>query len=257
MPRGQAAAERALSIDPHMSEAHTTLGMIRSIYHYDWQHGEDSFRESLALNPNYAVGRMWLSLFNLAPRGRLKEARKEASTARDFDPLNPATSTILGGIDYFSRNYEKAVAELRHTLEYDPSFPVARVYLGQTLAVLGQHEEAERQLKTAIELFGNNLSFMGGLARAYGFAGNKTGAQGVLEHLNEAASTRYVPNVAYALAHLGLGENERAIDYVEAAVVERSSQAIWLSVDPMWDVLRGNPRFDAVLARLGFAQQSS
>jgi tetratricopeptide (TPR) repeat protein len=251
MPRGQAAALKALEIDPGLAEAHATLGLIASTYEFDWKRGDEYFQRALSTNPNYAIAHLWYAMFNLMATGRLKEALAELSIARDLDPLNPACTTMIGTVLLAQRDYAGAVRELRRTVEFDPNFPPGRFWFAEALEASGQAEAAEQNFKTAIQLLDESPIYLGRLGYHYATRGDQSGARAILARLDELVPKRYVAAMSYALVHIGLRDFDKAFEYLERAWDERSSLLLWMINMPYGDSIRDDPRYHHLLTRMG------
>ncbi|MBI3694565.1 MAG: protein kinase [Acidobacteria bacterium] len=251
MPQGKAAALKALEIDDTVAEAHASLGTITALYEMQFGAAERHYRRCLELNPSYATGAMWYALFGLAPVGRLQDALREAKRARDLDPLNPAANTAVGMIHYFDRQYAAAIAEYHKTLDLDPNFPIAYYYLGKALFHKGGREEVVRALQKSRELLANSPGVIGTLAAYYAVWGEPAEARKLLAEIEGMIGARYVPAYSLALAYMGLGDNDRAFEYLEKTLEERSSLSVWIKVEPLFDSLRSDPRFPLLLKKMG------
>jgi serine/threonine-protein kinase len=253
MPRGKAAALKALDIDPDLAEVHATLGMITGLYEYEWRKAEACFQRALEINPNHAIARMWYACFNLAPMGRLEEAAKEARRARDIDPLNQSVCSVVGMIDYWRRRYDEAIPELSNVLAMDPNFPIAHVYLGLALHDSGRGEEAFEHCRKAIAATDKGAMGMAVLGNFYGAAGEHAKARAVLEDLRQLSARTYVSANLAALVHIGLGDLDSAFEALHHATNMRASDLAWIASEPLYDGLRVDPRFPDILRRIGFA----
>ncbi len=250
IPLGRAAAEKALQIDETQAEAHANLGMIAAIHDFEWLASDRYFRRAMALNPASPTAFMWHSLFNLTPRARFAEARRSAEHAVELDPLNPAANATLGAVYHYSREHARAVEQLTRTLELQTDFPIAHYYLGKALMALGKYDRAAASLETARSLLITSPAVVAPLALCRARAGALDEARKLQKELQDTATTRYLPAQALAEVHLGFGENEKALDYLEKACDERSALLLWLHGDEIYDPVRADPRFGALVKRL-------
>ncbi len=252
-PRAKAAAERAIEIDAAVAEAHASLAGIAMWYEWNWPVSEREFARTFELNPNYASGRHWHADY-LSVHGRHDEAIAESKKALELDPLSLIINTWLGRRYYFARRYDEAARECRKALELDPNFVPAHWQLGSVLVEQVKLREALNEFETAVRLAGQNPRYLAYLGNARAKAGDAAGARAILEQLASLeAGRRYVSALDRALVYAGLGENDRALDWIEKAFGDRPSLMPYLKVDPLWDGLRGSPRFQSLLARLGLA----
>jgi len=249
-PRAQAAARKAIEIDETVAEAHASLGGIELWFGWNWSVAEREFARTLELDPNYAPGRHWhADLFSI--RGRHDEAIAESRKALELDPLSLIINTWLARRYYFARRLEDAERECRRALELDPNFPPARWQLGSVLVAQGKLKEAMAEFETAVRLSNDAPRYLGYLGNARARAGNAPGARTILQQLDRLeAGGRYVSALDRAIVQRGLGDDKRALDSIEKAFEDRPSLMPYLAIDPVWEGLRGNPRFQAVLAKL-------
>lgn len=251
MPKGRALALRALELDPRVPEAHCTLGMVSSTFDFDWERGEQHFRRCIELNPSYATAHMWYALFNLVPTGHLEEARRRALKAQELDPLNAAINTVAGAILYFQRDYDRACLELEGALSLAEDFPIGHYYLGKARALAGNHPGALASFRRTDQLLGGAPVSQGVLAYGLALNGEADEARRLLAPLE--AATGYIPTERMAGAHLTLGEPTRALDCLERGLSEQSPLMVWAAVDPLYDPLQQDPRYQAVLRQLNLA----
>jgi eukaryotic-like serine/threonine-protein kinase len=250
MPLGKAAAMKALALDDSLAEAYATLGMVTAIYEFDWPKAEEYFRAALKRNPGYSTARSWYALFNLAPLGRLEEALREAKHAEELDPLGASVNAVVALILFYQGNYDAARTQLGRVLELDPNFPVAHYYLGKAWWAEGRPDAAIESLQKARTLLGDSAAVTGTLASCYGSMGRGAEARDLLDRLREAAAGRYVPSHGIAEAYIGLGEKERALEWLEKAYDERDPRLIWLKLDPIFKPLRSHPRFASLRKKM-------
>jgi serine/threonine-protein kinase len=247
IPYAQAAAERALAIDDTLAEAHTSLGQLRTFVQ-DWNGADAAFTRAIALNPNYATAHHWQAMY-LAVVGRLDEALQAITRAQTLDPLSLVINTEVGRLLYFARRYDDAIAQHSKTLEMDNTFGLTHLHLGMALVEKGSYPEAITEFHKAQSLGAPIVTV--GLVRAYALAGKRREAQDLFRNLVEKSDGQFLPPYAMALAYTSLGDHERAIDSLEEGA---SAGGAWfLKVNPPWDVLRSNPRFQAALQRAGLA----
>jgi len=253
-PQAKEAAARALSIDQTLAEAHATLGFAGLHYDWDWPGAEREVKRAIELNPNYATAHQWYGLF-LSAMGRHDEAIREATRAHDLDPVSLAISRGVAFRPYEARRYDQAIESARKTLELEPSFAPVRYVLGLAYVQKASFERAIGELQQAVTLSGGNPTYIGALGFAYARAGRKGDARTVIADLEELSKRRYVPPYNIALIYTGLGENDRAFEWLQKAYEERSSRLVWLKVVPEVDSLRADPRFQDLLRRVGLSDR--
>ncbi len=248
-PKAKTAAMKALQIDESLAEAHTSLNYALWNYDWDWAGAERETKRSLELNPNYATTHHWYALF-LAVMGRNEEAVREVKRALEIDSLSLVINTKLGIVYYYGRRYDLAIDQLRKTIELDPRFPLAHLYLGLCYEQLGKFQEAIAEFQRDSQLDENPWG-SASLIHAYGRSGRRLEAQKELEKLLEAAKTKFVSPYFLATAYAGLGDKDKAFEWLETAYRERADWLAYLKVDPEMDRLRPDPRFQDLLRRVG------
>ena len=191
--------------------------------------------------------------------GRDEEAIAEARRALELDPLSLIINEALGNVFYFARQYDEAIEQLQKTLELDPNFPDAHYTLGQVYLQKGMYQEATEEFQKGITHSGDSISTRGiaQLASAYAAAGKRREALRVLDELMEESNRSYVSPARIARVYVWLGDKDQAFAWLEKAYQERSPLVPTVKVDPIFDPLRDDPRFQALLRRLNFPPQKS
>jgi len=249
-PQAEAAAKKALELDDALAEAHTSLAQVLVSYDFDFEGSTREFERAIALNPNYATAHHWYGSGPPLSLGEFDRAIAELKRAQQLDPLSLIINADLGSGFVTARRYDDAIAQLRKTIEMDPHFYYAHWNLGEALELKGQLREAFAEYKKAAELNDDPL-VLSLVAQAEAKLGQRDDARKILEQLEQLATRRYVGNYAFALVHIALGEKEKAIEDLEHAYRDRVGPDIaLLKVDPMLDPLRGDPRFEALVARI-------
>ena len=249
LPRAEIAAKKALELDESLAEAHTSLGLLL-FYNLDFPGSTKEFERAIALNPNYATAHHWYGLGPLRCVGDSDKAIAELKRALQLDPLSLIINADLGVGLVTARRYSEAIARLRKAVEMDPYFYYAHFNLGKALQLNGQLDEAMTEYKKAAALNDDPL-VLGLLAQCYAKLGQRADALKTLEQLQQIATQRYVWNYTFALVHIALGENDKAIDYLERDYRDHTDYEIALiKVDPMLDPLRGDPRFQALVSKV-------
>ena len=251
-PRARAAAERAVALDSNSAEGHTSLGVYRTWFDYDWSGSEAEFRRAISLNPNYAFAHDQFGQF-LAIVGRLDEAIAETRRATALDPLSPSIMIDVS-LSYLYRRDTTEVHELtRKAAELDPTYFMPPLVDGWADLTVGHAHEAIPKLERAAAMDAPPFA-TAYLGYAYGAAGDRTRALATLERLKALSRDGQVAPFNEALVYLGMGDKHRAIDYLERAYAANSEFLVWLGGDPLYDGLRSEPRFIALLKRLHFVK---
>jgi tetratricopeptide (TPR) repeat protein len=249
-PKAKAAAEKALQLDDTLAEAHTSLAGIKVWYDFDLGGGENEFLRSIALNPNYSEAHHLYGYF-LVQAGRFDESLAEMRRAAQLDPLSAGIAGDVSLPLIFKEGYEAAKEQCRKALELDPGFFLGQYYLGWTDVEAGKFKEAVPKLEKAKAM--NSPPFVTGLlGYAYAKSGNRAKAESTIAELNQMSSRRFVDPFGPALVYLGLGDNQRALDLLEKTYKVRSQDVLWLKVDKIFDPLRSEPRFIALMKKVGF-----
>jgi serine/threonine protein kinase/tetratricopeptide (TPR) repeat protein len=246
---GRRAAERGLSLDESLAELHTSLGWIHRLFDWDWPAAERESLRAVQLNPGYAFGRSRYALL-LSGMGRHEEAIAEAQRAHELDPLNLLTYTVVGDTLFYARRYERSVASYRKCLELDPTFGAAHTDLARSLEQVGRADEAVEEFVRGTAGADGLPRPSSGLAILYARAGRQHDARATLEAVQALAQKQFVSPYGIASYYAVIGDNERALDWLEKAYSERDGTLVWLKVHPRLDGLRGEPRFRDLLARL-------
>ncbi len=255
-PKAKTAAERALSLDDHLAEAHASLGLVKFYYEWDWNGAEAEFKKALELNPGYAQAHQYYADF-VKSFGRFDEALEEMKKALTLDPLSYSINTGIGHVLYLSRQYDLAVDQYRKVVESDPSFVPARLWFGRPYLQKGMFKEAIEQVEEAVKLSHETTVSLATLAQAFAAAGRIADAKKLLDKLLTRGTEQYVPSYWIALVYTSMGNKDEAMKYLERAFLERSSWLVWANVEPRFDALRSDERFASLLARIGFKPAES
>src|SRR5229473_1883295 len=253
-PKAKAAATKALQLDQTLADAHASMAYVKTYYDWDWAGAEAEFRRGLELNPNYADVHHSYSRF-LASLGRIAEARAELKRAQELDPLSLLVQANAGVISYFGREYDQAIQELQKIKELNPKFPVPYWGIGLCYEQKGMYQEAVDQLQKGIAVSGGRgANSIASLGHAYGLAGQHGEAQKILAELEKRSKKTYVSSYQIALVYLGERQNDKAMKQLENAYQEHSTLLTYLKMDPRFDPLRSDPRFQDLVHRIGLPQ---
>jgi serine/threonine protein kinase/tetratricopeptide (TPR) repeat protein len=249
-PKGKAAAMTALRLDPDLAEAHTPLAAVLWLHDWQWEEAQMEFNRSLELCPTYATANHWYAEFVMT-MGRHAEAMARMKKTQDLDPLWLIINVAVGWAFYNARRYDEGIEQLRRTIDLEPNYPMTYWILGLLLRKAGRYELAIAEGEKAINLSGGSPLMRAALAHTLGTAGRTTEARQILDDLTKLARQKYVASYIFAGIHIGLGENDRAIECLEKSYEEHSHWLIYLHIDPGMDALRDHPRFRDLLRRVG------
>lgn len=253
MPRALEAARRSLALDPELAEGHAALALLFGSYTWEWEAAEREFRRALDLNPASAETRIAYAS-HLSHVGRLEEAVAQAERALQLDPVSLAGRAQLAVILYRARRYEDALRELERVKELDGNYPIT--YLNEALVFAAQerYDQALASAERARELDPESLDLAAISGYVLGRAGDRPRAAAVLGELQARARSEFVHPWTLGLVHLGLGDTASAIDALERGYQQRSWMTALARVNPEFDPLRGDPRFEALLRRIAFPE---
>jgi serine/threonine-protein kinase len=253
-PLARAAAQKALQIDDDLAEAHMVLGWTAFSYDWDWAAAEKEFRRAIQLNPGGAEAHLGYGQL-LSNTGRDAEAAEQGRLARELDPLSPFVNAVSAGFFGGVHRDEEARAVLNKALEIDPDFWIAHGMLGG--AALGEknYPVAIAEFTRSLEHSDGSMQAVSMLGYAKALAGDRSGAQALLDQLLQQVGRRHVPAIAVATIYVGLGEHDQAIAWLDRAYDQRDPRMTYLNVMGRWNPLRTDPRFAAILQRMKFTQR--
>jgi TolB-like protein len=247
IPPARAALKKALELDDSLAQAHASSGLLATL-ELDLNRGISELERAIQLNPNYATAHHWLALPLLAI-GQSDRGIAEGKRAIELDPLSLICNADLSWGYFQAHRYDDAEAQARKTLEMDSRFYVAHYYLGGALQFQGKLTDAIAEYQKSIEL--NNDPFsLAMLGQAYARQGKTDEARKVLTHLSEEAKSRYVSPYALAVVLTALGDKGHAIDELERGYDDTGFYISLIKVDPLFESLRGDPRFEALVQKI-------
>ena len=249
MAKAEASAARALQLDGTLAESHASMALADHIYSWDWANAELHYKRAIALNAHFATAHHWYAIF-LAELGRAEQAVAEIGQAQSLDPVSLIIGADAGMIFYLTRQYDQAVEQCRATLDMDPNYFRARMWLGRAFEEKGRYQEAIAEYQTARAL-DDSPYVLEWLARALATSGDYIEANRLLGELTSLAARVYVDSYYLASVYAALGQAQEAIRWLESAVTERSCWLSRLRVDPIFDRLRPEKGFERVLISLG------
>jgi Tfp pilus assembly protein PilF len=249
-PKAKAAALKALELDPLLPEAHASLGMVKTVYEWDWASSEDEIKEALRLNPSYETAYRWYATI-LDGTERHEEVIASSRHALELDPTSLLNSASLGYELFMVGKYDDAVTQLQKTLAMDPNYFPTHHWLALTYIQKHKPEEALEEARKAADLSKESPIGMSTLAQAYAASGNAKAARGVLQRLEEASKSHYISSFEIATIFASLNESDHAFESLQKAYENRDCNLFRLRVDPRFDRLRSDPRFADLLRRIG------
>jgi len=249
-PKAKAAALTALQFDPDLGEAHTPLAAVFWLYDWHWPEAEKEFKRSLELNPAYPTANHWHAEYVMT-MGRHAEAIAQMKNSQTLDPLSLIINVAIGWAHYMARRYDEALEQLLQTVDLDPNYPVTYWILGLVYRTTGRYDLAITEGEKGVKLSGGSPMVRASLAHSYGKAGRTKEARQILDDLTSVATCKYVAPHFFAGIHIGLGENDLALDCLEKSYEEHSHWLIYLHIDPTMDDLRCEPGFQDLLKRVG------
>jgi len=250
LPQAKAAAQKALQLDDRIAEAHDSLALISSHLEWKWDEAKKHYERAIELNPNYATAHHWYGDAYLAPVGRFDEAIAEMRKAQALDPLSPIIGADIGKNLVFARRNEEAISELKKTLELDPNFDQAHHWLWYAYLENRNYEQAKVELESSRRYRGERL-YLADWALLEAQCGDKKTARELLGQLVKNSRQAYTNPATVAVVFIALGDNDNAFLWLDKASDLMVIDLISLKVDPLWDGIRGDPRFPALLRRVG------
>ena len=246
LPKGEAAAKKALELDESLAEAHYALANLKT-YAWQWEDAEREYKRAVELNPNLALAHRWYASY-LRLMGQHEQAISEINRARELDPLSPGVNATVGYILLNARQYDRAIEVLKNTLGLNGEYPYTYLFLGFNYAAKGMYTEAIAAYKQAVELGLDTSSTQIFLGSAYARAGQREQAQAILKRLQNDEN---VSPGQLAILYSALDETQLAFKSLEKAYQQHDLQLQYLGVDPAFDPLRTDPRFTDLLRRVG------
>jgi TolB-like protein/Flp pilus assembly protein TadD len=243
----KAALKKALDLDDSLAQGHASSGLLATL-ELDLNRAISELERAIQLNPNYATAHHWLAL-PLMSIGQSERAIVEGKRAIELDPLSLICNADLSWVYFNARRYDDAEAQARKTLEMDSRFYVAHYYLGEAFQFKGKLADAIAEFQKSADLNNDPFSFAM-LGQAYARQGKTNEAQKVLARLREQAKSQYVSPYAFAVVLTALGDKAHAIDELEHGYDDSGFYISLIKVDPLFDDLRGDPRFEALVQKI-------
>jgi adenylate cyclase len=249
--KAKQAALKAIELDDSLAEAHASLGFVHFHYDWDWAAADKECRRAIELNPQSAQS-YTIYMHYLAGIGRFDEANKFGARALELDPLSVSTHFFLGWSALFAGRNGDAIAKLSKAVELDPSNDWVRMFLGRAYLFNGMPQRAIEEMETAERLNPDDSYALGYLGYGYAVTGRRADALKILRRLDEMAKHRYVSRFAHVYIYAGLGDKDKTFEWLEKAYQERSDSLAWFRFDPESKNLQSDPRFAALMRKIGF-----
>jgi eukaryotic-like serine/threonine-protein kinase len=253
-PKAKIAAEKALSLDDGLAEAHAARAYTYFNWEWNWSEAEREFLRAMELKSDYGPASQWYASLLMAT-GKPEAALSMAKRAHDLELFSLVVSSHYGWINYLARRYDVAIAETTRLLKIDPGSYIGHRYLALAYEVQGKYDLAFAEFDKAVPLSRGSIILKAELGHAYAVSGKKDQAIAVLNELRQLSNQRYISPFHLALIHTGLGEKDAAIEWLNTAYNERSERLVWIGVDPRFDVLRSDVRFKDLLSRIGLPER--
>jgi tetratricopeptide (TPR) repeat protein len=250
MPKAKAAAQRAVSLDPRLAEAHVSLGLIASKYDWNWAEAENQFQTALRLDANSALAHQWYGLYR-AQLGDTNRAVTELRRAQELDPLSNDANGYLATTLYWARRYDEALQQARKVIEFDPTFTPGQVGMCWILTAQRRLPEVRAACEKGFAQDPSPWTTLA-LARVNALAGNRTAAEQAIRGLQDRPE-QFVSGYDLAVVYAALDKDkkEEAFAALEDAYRRHAEWFGYLKIDPQVDALRSDPRFAGLLIKLG------
>ena len=249
-PKAKAYAIKALELDDSLAEAHTTLSYILFIYDWNFEESDRQMNRAIELNPNYATAYHWYGNGLLLATGRFDESIEAMKHARRLDPLSLIINADLATSYLYALRLDEAIEQFHNTLDMDNNFFYAHLYLGRAYLLRGDYQKALDELDTAAKLDDDPRTLML-RSRVYSKMNRRSDALRMLDEMKTKGNDRYISNFDYALVYSGLGDNDRAFEYLEKGYRAHDGNLVYIKADPLFADLRTDPRYHDLARRIG------
>ena len=246
-PKAEEAALKALEIDNTLGEAYTSLAAVKEGFGWDWLGAESDYKRAIELNPGYSTAHHWYA-YHLTELGRHDEAIAEIKIAQELDPLSLIISTNLGTFFLYARQYDKAIEAFQRTIDMDPNFSSVHVNLGMAYLQKSMYEEALAEFQKEVSQSGIGITAIG---ITYAKMGRRDEAKQLLDDLVNRSKQEYVSPVGMARLYFALGENDQGFKWLDKAYEDLDSGLWNIKVNQLYDSVRSDPRFKAILKKMG------
>jgi tetratricopeptide (TPR) repeat protein len=253
-PKAKANALKALELDPDLAEAHVSLGFSALAYDWNYAEAEREFRKAIELRPDYATAHQYYAYY-LTAMGNVEQAIAERKRAVSIEPKSPLLNTALGEEYYQARRFSDSIGPNQQALSIDPHYADAIINIGRAYEQMGMYPQAQQAYQSILAFAPHDPALLALLGHLYAASGKKAAARGIISQLQQMSGSQYVPSLYVALIYIGLRDNDQAFAWLDKAYEERSEYLVYLPTEPMADPLRSDPRFPALLERLGLKRR--
>jgi TolB-like protein/Tfp pilus assembly protein PilF len=251
MPKAREAAQKALELDPNLAEAYVSLGLVALSYDWDRKSTKEYFEKALELNPNSATAYQWYEFYWTYMMGDLETATAQLERAVELDPLNFLIRIRVGFMDIFGGDQENAINKFEALYDFEPNYLLLYLSLATAHALKGDYDKAISYGKKMLESGPRAVASVGNMGWFYAMSGNKDKAYEFLAELEERSKKGYVSSFWTALIYSALGELDKSFTWFEKAYDERDGNMIYLTVVPLFNDVRSDPRFKQLLLKMG------
>jgi tetratricopeptide (TPR) repeat protein len=252
LPRAKEAAQNALRSDPDLAEAQTSFGFFQFWLGWEWSAAESALRKAFAADSNYAFASRVLGIL-LSHLCRHEEAGASIRRARELDPLSAMNRALSSQIAFAARDTESAIQFAREAIIIDPEFWIGHFQLAQVFVELQDYARALESLTLASRFSGGNSKTLSLRGYLLGRTTDSAEVLDILRTLETISRDRYIPPYAMALIHIGLGNSDRAFEWLQRAFDAHDVHLVMLTIDPKWDPMRNEARFNDLIKKCGFA----
>ena len=251
--KAKEAALKAIELDDSLAEAHASLGLVHYHYDWDWPAAEQELKRAISLNPQSAQS-YTLYTHYLAGMGRYDEAKKYGARALELDPLSVSAHWFLGWGAIYAGRSDEAIGFFSKALELDPNNPWTRWFLGRAYLLSGNSSRAIEEMETGLRFGPDDPLGLGFTGYVYAVTGRRADALKILQRLDELQKRRFISTISRVYVYAGLGDKDKAFEWLEKAYQERSDSLAWFRFDPESKSLRSDPRFAALMRKIGFTE---
>jgi tetratricopeptide (TPR) repeat protein len=248
--KAKQAATKALEIDETLAEAHTELASLKISFEYDWDGADKEFKRAIELKPNYAIAHHWYAWYLVQTR-RFEEAIEEINIASELDPLSLVIKRNVAHVHYHAGNFDKAIESILQTIEIDPNFSMSHMYLGRYYLQKSMYKEALEEFYKEKELYpGTYVELETLIGVVFVKMGDKAKAEKILEDLIDSPEHMYISPLWISVIYFALGKNDEGLSLLEKTYEEKGYNLGIINVDPLFDSVRSNQRFKALLKKI-------